>query len=63
MKQTRSFVGMDDEHLWTGDVVHEKRSEWEGRRNGPQASCSERLKQRFFLIGSLWEFVRRVRIS
>ena len=53
----------DDEYLWTGHVVIEARSEWEGRRNGAQASCSERLKSAIFLIGSLWEFVRRVRIS
>lgn len=53
----------DDECLWTGDVVIEKRSEWEGRRNGAQTLASERLKRRVFLIGSLWEFVRRKQAS
>ena len=33
-----------------GTVV-EERSEWKGRRDGAQASCSERLNQRFFLLG------------
>lgn len=33
----------EDEHLWTGYVVIEKRSEWEGRREGAQAGKSERL--------------------
>jgi hypothetical protein len=46
----------DDEHLWTGDVVHEERSEWEGRRDGAQTFASERLNGDF-LIRSLWEFV------
>ena len=41
----------DDEHLWTGHVFVEERSEWKGRRDGAQASCSERLNQRFFLLG------------
>lgn len=53
----------DDEYLWTGHVVIEERSEWEGRRDGAQASYSERLKTAIFLVGSLWEFVSRVRIS
>src|SRR3984885_3647751 len=51
----------DDEYLWTSDVVIEAGSEREGRRNGAQANCSERLKPAISLIGSLWEFVSRVR--
>jgi hypothetical protein len=31
-------VGRAAEYLWTGDVVNEKKSEWEGRRDGVQAS-------------------------
>jgi hypothetical protein len=34
----------DDERLWTGHVVIEERSEWEGRGDGAQANESERLK-------------------
>jgi hypothetical protein len=34
----------DDEYLWTGHVVIEKRSEWEGCGDGAQAFESERLK-------------------
>ena len=46
----------------TGYVVIEKRSEWEGCRDGAQADFGERLKSAIFLIGSLWEFVQRARI-
>ena len=44
----------DDECLWTGDVVIEAGSEWEGRGDGAQAVESERLNLDFLLgdIGS-----------
>ena len=42
-----------NEHLWTGYVVIEKRSEWEGCRDGAQAGFGERLKRRF----SYWEIL------
>ena len=41
----------NDEHLWTGYVVIEKRSEWESRHYGAQALAGERLKCEF----SSWE--------
>jgi hypothetical protein len=44
----------DHEYLLTGDVVIEAGSEWEGGRNGAQASYSERLKIGDF---SYWEFM------
>jgi hypothetical protein len=37
----------NDEHLWTGHVVVEERSEWEGCRDGAQASAGERLSVEF----------------
>ena len=43
----------DDEHLWTGYVVIEERSEWEGCRDGAQADFGERLKRQF----SYWEIL------
>ena len=46
----------DDERLWTGDVLIEKRSEQQSGRDGAQAGSSERLIGNF-LIGSFWEFV------
>ena len=46
----------DDECLWTGHDIVQKRSEWEGCGDGAQASESERLTM-IFLIGSLWESV------
>ena len=53
----------DDEYLWASNVVVEEGSKREGRRNGAQASRSERLKTMIFLIGSFWEFVRREQTS
>jgi DNA-binding transcriptional LysR family regulator len=44
----------DYEHLWTGYVVIEKRSEREGCRDGAQAGFGERLKRQF----SYWEILR-----
>ena len=43
----------DDECLWTGHVVIEERSEWEGCGDGAQAFESERLNHGF----SYWEFM------
>ena len=40
----------DDEHLWTGYVVIEKRSEWEGCRDGAQADLGERPETSIFLL-------------
>ena len=50
----------DDEHLWTGYVVIEKRSEWEGCRDGAQADFGERLNVNF-LIGRYWGSVGSTR--
>jgi hypothetical protein len=47
----------DDEHLWTGNVVVEKRGEWEGCRDGAQAGFGERLK-RSIVILILARFIR-----
>ena len=52
----------DDECLWTGNVVIEAGSEWEGRGDGAQAVESERLKPRFFLIGRYWEPIGFLRL-
>lgn len=35
----------DDERLWTGHVVVEKRGEQQGRRDGAQAAGGERLRK------------------
>ena len=43
----------DDERLWTGNVVIEAGSEWEGGRDGAQATESERLNSTF----CYWEFM------
>ena len=44
----------------TGYVVIEKRSEWEGCRDGAQADFGERLNVNF-LIGRYWESVGSTR--
>ena len=43
----------DDERLRTGDVVIEKRSEQQSRRDGAQANGGERLSEVF----AYWEFL------
>jgi hypothetical protein len=43
----------DDERLWTGNVVIEAGSEWEGCGDGAQAHAGERLNRNF----SYWEIL------